>query len=377
MTKKKKSSFRGRVKSNASRQSTGNTNNYLKLPKDMKLYIPTPGKTEKFDVIPYKVSIKNHPDLHEGFPTVGDNWYRFPFKTHKDVGADNETVICPKTFKDPCPVCEHKTERSKAGAEQDELKGYYAKDRDLFAIIPKAHKKLDEEVHIMDMSWWLFQKYLNKEFEENEDYELFPDLEEGYTLRVRWSEETFQKSTYAEAGRIDFDPRKKPYKESILKEVPCLEKILHVLSYDELTAKFHEMESEDEDEKETKKSKRKKKSNKKKKDKKKVELTWDDITDMGLPELSEVIDSNSLDVNSEDYEDVQELQEEVAKELGIELPKKKSAKKKTTSKKKDKKEGKETCPEGFKYGKDTDEAKTRGKCDKCNLWDDCVKKQEE
>lgn len=60
-------------------------------------------------------------------------------------------------------------------------------------------------------------------------------------------------------------------------------------------------------------------------------LTWDEIKDMDYDELAEVIDDEELDIDAEDYdededEEVEKLRKDVAKELGIEIPKKKGKK---------------------------------------------------
>ncbi len=374
MARKKKSSWRGRVKADVDKQEAKRSSyGYLKLPKGISIYTPTPGKTENFDVIPYIVQDNKHPDISDGFPSEGDQWYKFPFKTHRDVGSDNDAIVCLKTFNKKCPICDHKKQRTKEGAEKEELKELAPKDRNLYLVIPKKHKKLDEEIHILDMSWWLFQTQLNDELREKEEYEIFPSLEEGYTLEVRWKEKSFNKGNpYAEAGRIDFDERKKPYKESILKETYDLSTLLNELTYDELHAKFFELDEEDSAD-ESKPKKRKKKSTKKKK-KKELDLTWEDLDDMGLPELLDVC--NKIDMEPEEYVDTDEgdklniisLRTGIAKKLKIKIPKE------SNKKKPDKKE-KEKCPYGFEFGVDTDAKKTKGKCDKCDLWDDCDEKK--
>lgn len=373
MAKKKKSSFRGKIKKDVARQKLESSSfGYLMLPKDIKVYKPTPGTREKFDIIPYTVSDKKHADRDEESEIALEDtlWYKRPFKVHRQVGADNDTMVCLTTFGKKCPICDYRKQRAKDGADVDELKAYKQSKRNLYAVIPIGIKKLEEVIHIFDFSQFLFQDLLNEETEEDEDYEIFPDLEEGFTLKVRWNEESFAKNTFAEAGRIDFVKRK-AYKESILKDVPDLDKLLKELSYDELSAKFHEME-EDED------NHHKKKSNKKKKSKKKVDLTWGDIIDMGMPELYEVIDAYKLKLAiDQDVSSTQELQEAIANELNIKITKKKKTNKESKNPNL-KKDSKNKCPEGFKYGVDTDNEKiTKGKCDSCELWDNCIDKKEE
>jgi len=70
-------------------------------------------------------------------------------------------------------------------------------------------------------------------------------LEEGYTLRIRFTEEQFGKNKFADTGRIDFEKREKVYDKSILDKVPNLDEVLVVLPYEQIEAKFFDSEEDD------------------------------------------------------------------------------------------------------------------------------------
>jgi len=431
MAKKQRvSPFRGKVNNDAKRQSRNNSGfGHLNLPKGVVLYSPVPGQKESIDIIPYIVSDPKHPDANAeaGIAGVGDLWYKRPYKTHRQVGVNNETVVCLASFGKKCPICEYKKQRTKEGAEKDELKGYNTSNRNLYVIIPIGVKKREEEIHIFDFSQFNFQDLLNEELEENEDNEIFPDIEEGLTLAVRWAEEVFEKNKYAKAGRIDFNKRKSAYDESILDDVPDLDKVLKQLTYDELSAKFFEMEGvEDVDDAPKRKTKSKiveeeeeedeapkKRVGKTVSTKNKVKLSWGDLSDMDDTELLEVAESYALEIDEDDYSSTSELAKLIADTLGVtipnpkkrqqiveieeeeeedEAPKKRVGKparkvvepdeeeeedltspKKKSSKTKGKKEEDEECPEGMEFGVDTD---TDTACDDCPLWGDCSDKKE-
>lgn len=372
MAKKKKSKFSGRTGNDAKRQKKAGTSyGYLKLPKNVNVYSPTPGSKEKFDILPYVVTTDKHPDLSEGFPKAGEEWYKRPFKVHKAIGADSETYVCLTTENKKCPICEYYKTQLKEGVDKEELKPIKVKDRVLYVTVPRGVKKLDEEIHILDMSWWLFQENLNDELEEEEDYERFPDIsKDGLTLKVRWKKDSYQGNKFAKAGRIDFEDRKKGIASDLLDNIPDLDSILTILSYKELEAKFLELGEDDEEEEKTTK-KRKKKSNKsseKKKKKEEVKLTWDDLLNMKLKELNDVC---PVTIDMEAYrKKLTTLRRLIAKELDIEAPAKTTTKKKTS-----KKETKEelTCPSDLKFGVDTD---TKKACKKCKIWNECDDKKE-
>ena len=266
MAKKKKGKFSGKTSQNAKERSSGASYGYLNLPSGISVLkiedLMDKHQTTLFDVIPYEVTDKKHPDRNEEVEIAveGEIWYKRPFKIHRNVGVDKDSVVCLRSFGEKCPVCEYREELRKDDGDEDEIKSLRASDRNLYVVIPKGSKKVDEELHIFDYSDYLFQKLLEEEIQTKEEYENFPDLEEGKTLRTRWSEEKIGKNTFYEASRIDFDDRKKPYKESILKKVPNLDEVLQRLSYKDLKAKFFEQESDEDQEDEA--PKRKKKSGK-------------------------------------------------------------------------------------------------------------------
>jgi hypothetical protein len=440
--KERKHSFKGKTNRDAKRQKDNNKGfGYLNLPKGTNLYTPKPGSREEFDIIPYIVSDKNHPDKDKefGIAEPGTIWYKRPFKVHRQVGADNEKVVCLSSFGKKCFICEYRKKRAKEGADKDELQNFNASSRNLYVVKPKNNKNFPDEFHVLDFSQFNFQDLLNDEIEENEKYESFPDLEDGLTLKVRWDEEVFAGNKFAAASRIDFLERKKGYSEDILDEVPDLDKLLKELTYEQMEAKFLEMDStsgedndeeDDEEDDETPFKDDKKKSKKvtkpepdddeeddeyedsdeeddeedddeapKKKTSKKVipKLTWDDLDDMDESELTEVIESKDLDIDPDDYDKVDELKKAVAEELDMETPKKKSKKVTKPEPDDDEDEDDDDEPVQKKSGKTTIASKTTSKmgknkcpnkhefgvdtdkfdeCDDCTLWDKCIETKE-
>lgn len=250
----KRNRFRGKVSHNAKKQATGAQYGYLRLPKGVNVYqIEGGGRDQprvKFDILPYRVEDENHPDRDKDLEiaTVGELWYRRPFFLHRSIGAAKDSLVCPTSVGKKCPICEYRRKRQQAGAEKEEIDAMKASQRNLYALVPIEDKKHEEKIHIWDISQFLFQKLLNEEIEENENYESFPDPEEGYTLRVRFEAKTFGGSNpFFEANRIDFEERNYVYDDEFLATVPCLDHILEVKSYEELERIFLEIEDPDEE----------------------------------------------------------------------------------------------------------------------------------
>jgi hypothetical protein len=222
----------------------------------------------------------------------------------------------------------------------------------------KDDKKGSSEPQLWDMSQFLFQDKLNEEVQENEDYETFPDLEEGFTLRIRFGEGSFGKNTYATTSRIDFKDRDKPYKDSMLDDLPCLDDILEVPSYRAVEALFfggmteEELEDMEDDRETTRKLGRKLGA-------KPVEDEDDEEEEVELPKKSRKKESEPEEEDDEDEDD----DEEEVKPARKSEPKKESKK----EPKSEEKSGK--CPHGHKFGKDCDEY---DECDDCKKYDDCI-----
>lgn len=330
---KRKKSFKGAVTQNISKQKRGSKQyGYLNLPKGIQMFKEEPGSKALLDILPYEVSSKYHPDRDEeyGIAVEGSLWYKRPFWIHRNVGPENNTVVCPSSIGKRCPICEYRAQRLKEGAawDDEEIRALKTTMRNLYVVVPIDNPKYEEVPHIWDISQYLFQDKLNEEIQENEEYETFPDLEEGYTLSIRFSEETFGKNKYADVSRIDFKERSKPYPESILEKVPCLDDLLEIRSYKSLEALF---------------------------------LGADDA------EIEEVNEIKKEEVEDEEvpFYDDDDDEEETKKEVATTIEEKPKRTKphpvRATSDK---------CPFGHTFGKDVDKYDD---CDDCDKWEDCIK----
>jgi hypothetical protein len=247
MAKERKSSFRGKV-GNDSRKSMRTSRGYLNLPEGVKQYIiEENARKVSIDILPYVISDSHHPnrDAKLDIAMPGSLWYRRPIKVHRNVGADNESCICPKSVGKPCPICEFQKKRFGEGADKEETKELYPKDRNLYVVIPIDQKGYEEVPHVWDMAQSLFQDTLKEELEINEENEIFPDLAEGKTLELSLKWKTIGNNSFPEVRGIQFVDRE-PYDEEALQSVPDLDKVFKVLPYEELWAKFSDIAVENE-----------------------------------------------------------------------------------------------------------------------------------
>jgi len=339
MAKKRKSSFRGKVNKDSKRQTSGY--GYLNLPKGISVFNPEAKSTVKLDFMPYEVTSKRHPDrnVEDEIAIPGSLWYKLPFKIHRNIGVDNDKVVCLTSIGKACPVCEKRAELIRQEADKEDTDGLKQSKRNLYCVIPLDSKKHDAEPHIMDMSQYLCQEEINNTLEEDEEFEVFPDLEEGLTMKCRFDESNIGKNKFAELGKVTPVERKEQYTEDILDDIPNLDEVLNILTYKELEAKFLELDEEDvneeeEPEKETPTRKRK---------------TRDEEPEEEKPKRTRKVEE-------------EEPEEEVEEE-----------KPKRTRKRKETQDDNNKCPYGHEFGKDCDEYKD---CAKCEVWDDCGEEQD-
>ncbi len=350
--KKRHSRFKGAVSKEAHEQKQERKGyGYLKLPEGTDIFKVEPtDRRLSIDIMPYIITESRHPsrDDDSDRAQVGDEWYKRPFSVHRNVGGDNESVVCPTSIGKKCPICEYRTKQIQQGEDKAETDTLRPSKRNLYVVIPKDHKKYEEKPYIFDSSQYLFQRLLNDELEDKPECEIFPDLEEGLTIRVRFEEQSIGKQSFAQANRIDFKEREKAYDEDIREDIPDLDATLIILSYKELKAKFYQEEEEDEgkSEKEEVPS-----SRKKKKAEREVE-------------------------NDEDEDDDKDGDEDDNKKEQSRHKKKRKSKEDEDNEDDDDNDAdsKEKCPHGHKFGVDTEEYDD---CDDCKLWKKCVEKKEE
>ena len=343
-----KNNFRGNVLDTAEKREKARSNfGYLNLPKGIKTFSVKEGTRKvTFDIIPYVVTDKKHPDnlINSNVAKEGDLWYKRPIKIHRNVGADNESVICPKSVGKPCPICEHQKKRFNDGADKEETKELYAKSRSLYAVIPIDVEDFDDEVCVWDMSNFCLEDVLIEELKDDPDNEIFPSLEEGKTLEVTFKWETFGKNTYPKARKIKFLDRE-PYGDEILDEVPNLDEVLKVLTYKEIENKFFELEEEEQG------------------------GTLKDVDD-NEPE-EEVKERPSRRKRTEKKEEEPEKEEEKPKRTPRSRERKTEEKKEepvTSRRKRSENTPENKCPHGHVYGTDNDE---HDECYECDVFDDC------
>jgi len=397
--KRKSRSTAAAAKRRAETHKTGFINTAFEIPDGVNLFSIKNEKNVKLDVIPYEVG--------EGNPYAdkGELHYERTFFIHRGIGTDETSYVClSKTCGEKCPICEFRSKLAKdPDADEDQIRALAPKERQLFNVIDVNDR--DKGVQLFEISYHLFGKTLDREIknsDEDDKYENFAELKDGFTLKLGLEEGHAGKASWFEVVSVNFKEREEDYDEDILEKTTCLDDILIIKGYDELKEIF--LQTADSDDDEDDKESKKKKDKKKDKGKKKTEVddedeeTDDDEDEEEEDEDDEDEEEEEEDEDDEDEDDEDEDEDEDEEEKPKsksksskksskkknknedeededdeeeEKPKSKSSKKKDKSGKKEKKgkkSKKNKCPGGGVFGKDTDEL---AECKDCPVWDEC------
>jgi len=341
-TKERTNSFRGKVNRDGEKSEKSNYS-YLNLPEGIKLYnMESEARKVKLDILPYTISDFNHPckDVVNKIALQGDLWYRRPIKVHRNVGQGNVKVICPTSIGKKCPICEYQKKRFNEGAPKEETVPMYPQGRSLYIVIPDG----EDDIYVWDMANKMFQEMLIEELKDNPDNEIFPDLEEGKTLemRLKWKTIGEKAKPFPEVTNISFLDRE-PYKASILDEVPDLDTILNVKSYDEIKNLFFELDDEPDG----------------------GSLKEDDDEPVKERKSRKVEKEPEVEPEKETRRSRRsEPEEEKEKEKEPEKEERRSRRSET----KEEETSGEKCPHKMTFGRDFEKADV---CDKCEMWDAC------
>lgn len=220
-------------------QEQSNFYSPLRIPEHVKLLrLPEDRQSINIDILPFVTD-------HFGEPKVLPDltYYR-----HTNIGKRN--YICPKkTLGKPCPICDAMNKYDFNDQEERRIRD---------ALKPRARglylvRWLDapgtgrDDLYLLDQSQFLFGDKIKNRLrtrDRNDPVESawsrFPDLIEGFMLRVGLTTEQFRGSNYVKPTNIDFKARTYQYAKTpeeadkILSEMPDLYKCLNVLSYEEL-----------------------------------------------------------------------------------------------------------------------------------------------
>ena len=329
-------------------RSGGGLDTLKELPQDIEFFKPKTGKGTKgennFSIIPYIVSIENHP-----FQTVGELWHECTYWVHKvGAGEDSKRFIClAKTAQSEekhCPICEYRAMLIKKGEDPELADSLKPKQRQIYNVLD--HDDEDKGIQLFEMSPHMFGFMLDDEdlaqSEKKFDGKFYGDVIDGLMICARFDQGSFQGHKFPEIARIDFEERD-DLSDDWIDEAVDLDACLRILTANEMNAKFLEMDGQEEEpeappEKQERSSRR---------------------TAAKEPEKQERTSRRSSAPKDPEPEPEPE--------------KKERTRRREPEPKKDENE----CPQGLVFGTDCDGDACYEADPDCPKWDDCKDRQEE
>jgi len=268
------------------------------------------------DIIPYRAGAYD-PHVKEGeWSYVLDLW------VHMRVGVNEDQYIClARNYDQPCPICEYQKKLMKEeDYDEDLVLSLNPKRRTVYNIICYDNdKEEDKGVQVWEVAHFFMEKKLVPLAKDRKTGEPIPFSDPWDGMVVSWE---MQKSSFKDrSGNVQssweylahrFEPRDYDLEDE-LDNAFCLDELIHVPTYDEITSAFFGGTVNEEG--------------------KKVE------------EEPEETDSRRGSRGKEKEEETVEVQATATE-----------------------------CPNGYRFGQDINQ---EDECNECKVWDDCAKKADE
>lgn len=207
------------------------------------------------DLMPWVVTQDWYKKLRtvSGEPTglePGDWEYKLEVPVHRDIGLNNEMVLCMKrAFGKRCPMCDDlaaEYDKDKSDRDDQIIKGLTPSWRCVYVVYDYEDEE-SEDFKLWECSYHLFEKYYLEALEEQEDEELTPvDPEDGRIVTFKGRKKQLGSNEFFEAESIDFEERPEPYSDDIVEETIPLDSLLVIPgSFEEVQRLYLELDEEE------------------------------------------------------------------------------------------------------------------------------------
>lgn len=200
------------------------------------------GKYHDINILPWKITTKNHPEVVAGNMQQGDYDYVLDVWVHRNVGPNQAECLCPKkTMGRPCPICDEGNRLWEAG-EKDAARPYFASRKCVYIV-----QELDERLHasedpkIFEVSHATFSRDLQDEATNclrGKGVVNFANVDEdGRVVSFRVGEGKMGNGkTFKKATGFSFQERVEEIPDDILERLPSLDSMMVVKTPEELKA---------------------------------------------------------------------------------------------------------------------------------------------
>lgn len=203
----------------AQKQSQGFGPQAVKLPDGVELFKLDREGIMVFDIMEF-IAGANNPNADEGFPHFERQYavHRIP----RPDGKNDRACCLWETWKEPCPFCKWRNDRSRSATEADALRPQL---RHLFPINDKPGKA-DNPIKVMDAVHYNRKLGFGEKLSGiiklmGEDAACLANARGGLTVRAEVTD-----AKYGSVGSVLLVPRKYDYPDDIIDSVPCLDDCL-------------------------------------------------------------------------------------------------------------------------------------------------------
>ena len=241
---------RRRIDREGVRQSalpTGKTTTLI-LPENVKLFFPDKEDEFFIRVLPYEISLPNHPDNQP----VGNLFYRRPYWFHRNLGGSGKHPVCPRhTFAKKCPACE----------AADVLKENWDQNKVAIKTLKPQHNVMyaifdprdPDTILLFDWNASKFSEMLEKEVNKGGTKFLdFAQPDGGMVIKFRVSKDSFvtdqgASKDFLTTDKLDFLPGKSAadLSDEQLARVPRLDELIKETSYEDMAMYLNGGEADD------------------------------------------------------------------------------------------------------------------------------------
>lgn len=201
----------------------------------------------KFNILPFEIKSKNHPEVVKGNLKVGEYDYVLDCWAHQYLGPGKVTLLCPKkTYGKACPICDEVSRLYDDGRDK-EAKQIQASRRCFFNVQPLTKEGLAESPEIFHVSHYLFTKELMDEANacgEGKGVVEFANPDDGYLIECRAEEEKNGNNKMVVFKSFKFLERDEEVSDEVLEKCISFDEFLIVPSPEELEAAMYGTDSD-------------------------------------------------------------------------------------------------------------------------------------
>ena len=205
-------------------------------------YVPKTGNAINLvDHIKYRITTDKHPQKFK----EGETDHVLDLMVHRGVGSDGRgAFVCLKSLLGvECPICqlieEELKDQNMPQSSKDRLSRQKAKRRCWYPIIDISVPESQRKIQIFEESAFLYENELIKKAQRSRNgIPIFWDLQNGKTVEFFADLQKSEKGKYNKYT-IDAFTDRKPYKDSILDEVPPLDKMYYIPTEAEMRNAFY------------------------------------------------------------------------------------------------------------------------------------------